>query len=567
MRKNNNIKSMPKSVPKKGKAKAMNTRTRKTSKKVKKGSSFKTYLPKTSATKRNLLIFVLIFGVLGLAYLMFSKAATVTLASLEAETMTLAAGAQKTSDGMAVVLSKNSTISGQFTISSSAVSLSIKSKGTQCSGAPQMIVKLLGSDGALIKSQSYNVDSPSFVDYSMPASVSSGTYNLTVSFANDFDQYKGKSQTLRCSRDLYVDKVIIYGEQVVSTLAACSDNSDNDGDGKIDFGTTSNNDPGCTSTSDTDETDSVAPAPSPTGATYTCSKELSPGGNVQSFVDSLTAGQTGCLRGGNYSASALRISKASTTLASYPGERATVNLPVEGEVADTGNFVKIKRINFTTTDNHTLRIYGDNVVLEDNEFTNSGNPESGACVGVGGSAYYAYNLTITRNIFKDCGGNTTNQNHAIYAAHFVGLTVTDNLFYGNGAYRIQLYPEADGAYVGHNIFDNQGSSRGGVVVSTETQHSRNHVIEKNIVINSITWAGIYINNSKPNLTNNQANYNCFYNNPAGNISGTFDKGAIGNITQNPLFVNAGARDYRLQTGSPCLSVVEYDTYAKILQYR
>ena len=54
----------------------------------------------------------------------------------------------------------------------------------------------------------------------------------------------------------------------------CSDTIDNDGDGKIDFGTGANNDPGCTSATDNDETDNpitdtmppmivpIAPAPS-----------------------------------------------------------------------------------------------------------------------------------------------------------------------------------------------------------------------------------------------------------------------------------------------------------------
>lgn len=308
---------------------------------------------------------------------------------------------------------------------------------------------------------------------------------------------------------------------------------------------------------------------------YTCTKTLSVGGGLQAFVDSLADGQIGCLRGGTHNANnttsttySLALSKPGVTLASTPGERATIDLKgLEAQVRPEGNRVVVRRIDFTTTDNHTIRVYGDNVVLEDNTFTNSGNAASGSCVGVGGSDKITVNLKIQRNIFKDCGSNSTNQNHGIYAAHFKTLTIVDNLFYGNGAYRIQLYPEADGAYVAHNIFDNQGAARGAVVISTETQYSRNHSLERNIVVNTANWGGLYVNNSKPNISGNKANYNCFFNNPTGNITGTFDQGTVGNITQNPLFVNAGARDYRLQAGSPCLSVVEYDTFAKITANR
>jgi hypothetical protein len=41
----------------------------------------------------------------------------------------------------------------------------------------------------------------------------------------------------------------------VQPPSQCSDGKDNDGDGKIDFGTGANNDPGCTSAADNDETD------------------------------------------------------------------------------------------------------------------------------------------------------------------------------------------------------------------------------------------------------------------------------------------------------------------------
>jgi len=56
------------------------------------------------------------------------------------------------------------------------------------------------------------------------------------------------------------------GTATSTSLPQCSDAQDNDNDGKIDFGSGPNNDPGCSSVYDTDETDPPPPPPPLTGS-------------------------------------------------------------------------------------------------------------------------------------------------------------------------------------------------------------------------------------------------------------------------------------------------------------
>lgn len=80
----------------------------------------------------------------------------------------------------------------------------------------------------------------------------------------------------------------------------------------------------------------------PASASALCSKVAAPNGSdsaagteaapyltVQRLVDSLNAGQTGCLRTGTYGGSALYMRKPDTALQSFPGERATLTAFLE----------------------------------------------------------------------------------------------------------------------------------------------------------------------------------------------------------------------------------------------
>lgn len=162
-------------------------------------------------SKRQLIVFAIIFGAIG-AYIIFrSMAATVTLATHEAETLTQPTGASIVSDasasgGKAILMTINGTANGTVSLSTAATQVSVKAKGTQCSGAPQIVIKV---DGTTI--QTASVSSSSWTDYTATTSLATGSHSVSVSFTNDFNAYKGKGNNLKCSRDLYVDKISFNG--------------------------------------------------------------------------------------------------------------------------------------------------------------------------------------------------------------------------------------------------------------------------------------------------------------------------------------------------------------------
>ena len=97
---------------------------------------------------------------------------------------------------------------------------------------------------------------------------------------------------------------------------ACSNGSDDDGDGKIDYPA----DPGCTSATDTDEQDAPAPTPVPTSVSATASSAtLNTGSYVSGGVSSLSADDGAYLRLASASGSVLwwgRITGVPNTLKS-----------------------------------------------------------------------------------------------------------------------------------------------------------------------------------------------------------------------------------------------------------
>ena len=98
---------------------------------------------------------------------------------------------------------------------------------------------------------------------------------------------------------------------------------------------------------------------------------------AQRLVDSLSAGQTGCLRAGEYTDSdeyVLRFGRAGTpgapiSVRSYPGERARLVGIVH--VPSSADHVRLAHVDIEGTgDKNTVKIYASDVVIEGNDITN-----------------------------------------------------------------------------------------------------------------------------------------------------------------------------------------------------
>jgi hypothetical protein len=168
--------------------------------------SLKKFLKKP---RSRLIVFVFVFGIIGILALLLTRAATINLATVEGETMTIAAGTSVISDttasgSKALKYAANATSSGQFSLAQDSTSFTVRAKGSQCSGSPQMVVKVDGN-----QVQTSSVSSTSWTDYSTSLKLVSGSHSVEISFPNDYTAYRGKGGNIKCSRDLIVDKVTV----------------------------------------------------------------------------------------------------------------------------------------------------------------------------------------------------------------------------------------------------------------------------------------------------------------------------------------------------------------------
>ncbi|USN97075.1 MAG: hypothetical protein H6797_02695 [Candidatus Nomurabacteria bacterium] len=150
-----------------------------------------------------------------------SSPAKVTTSNVEAEIMSLyqEGGSSVVSDsaasgGKAVRMTSNST-SSTAAQTGTLEKVSVRARGDQCLGAPNVQVKV---DGKVIGTQS--VSATSWKDYSFPVTLSSGNHRLDVSFTNQFSLNLLFWKV--CTRALYLDKASFTS----SSTAASVEHSD-----------------------------------------------------------------------------------------------------------------------------------------------------------------------------------------------------------------------------------------------------------------------------------------------------------------------------------------------------
>jgi hypothetical protein len=296
---------------------------------------------------------------------------------------------------------------------------------------------------------------------------------------------------------------------------------------------------------------------------------------VQRLADSLSAGQTGCLRRGTYDQVSkdgyvLRVNHGGSsgrpiTIRSYPGERATlvgVVYIVNGSDNVTLSALDIVGIG----GQNTIQVHAADVIVQDSDITNSWRGNSCMILGDNSGSGQALRPIIRRNRFHECGSpGNGNHDHGIYVGNALDGQIVDNLFWNLMAYAIHLYPNAQRTLVAHNVIDGDAPSiRGGVLFGGETGWvSNNNTVEYNIIsyartYNLESWWG-----GSPG-TGHVARYNCRWGGGKGNVSPRAQGfAAYGNVTVPPDFVDRRRHDYRLRAASGCLGVVRRDTAAAL----
>jgi parallel beta-helix repeat protein len=305
---------------------------------------------------------------------------------------------------------------------------------------------------------------------------------------------------------------------------------------------------------------------SPSGSDSAAGTADAPYQTANKLANSLSAGDTGCLRTGTYIQD-VRMGEggeagAPVTLTSYPGERAKV----------VGRFYVPKNSNYVTVSNLDLNgtpaqgtnddndpsptINAENVSFTGNDVTNDHNA---ICFLVGTTGWgAAKNTLIDGNRIHDCGRlPAENHAHGIYVELSTDATITNNVIYDNADRGVQLYHDAQGTKISGNVIDGNGE---GILFSGDYGYaSSNNIVEDNIITNSVARANIesWYPEDNPIGHGNVVRDNCIsggrQDDGNGGVSSPWGfKLEGGNVlSKSPKFVDRDAKDFRLQAGSPC----------------
>lgn len=241
-----------------------------------------------------------------------------------------------------------------------------------------------------------------------------------------------------------------------------------------------------------------------------------PFATAQRLADSLSPGETGCLRAGTYTGIEIepddrpgyaetKLTTPQTTLASFPGERARLMnrlwIAASGITVANLDLVGTNPSRFVAS---SLTIGGQRgsepitaVRVVGNDITNDNQR---ICVGLGAPGYGRPSSTVIEaNRVHDCGvyeyppdatapppgeefTGHWNEDHGIYVGLADDTVIRRNLIYDNASRGVQLYPDSQRTQVVGNVIDGNGE---GVAMGGDAETaSSGNLIERNLITSS-----------------------------------------------------------------------------------
>ena len=310
---------------------------------------------------------------------------------------------------------------------------------------------------------------------------------------------------------------------------------------------------------------------SPNGSDAAAGTEAQPFRTVQKLADSLSAGQTGCIRAGTYAQSVTVARGGSSgqpvTLRSYPGEKATL----------VGRFVIRKGADFVTVEDLYLdgrntnklpspTVNANDAVFRRNDVTNgytaicfllgASNVDSSVTYG------RAARPRVEQNRIHNCGRlPPTNHDHGIYVEGADDAHIEGNWIYDNADHGIHLYPDAQRTTITGNVID--GNMNGLIFSGDIGIASNGNVVERNVLTNPKVRFNVesWWPDGNPKGQGNVFRRNCVH----GSARMDYGTGGINtsgggftpseNVVVDPLYANRAEKDFRLRLDSPCRGLV------------
>ena len=281
---------------------------------------------------------------------------------------------------------------------------------------------------------------------------------------------------------------------------------------------------------------------------------------VQRLADKLRPGQVGCVRGGVYREDVKikhggRGGAQRLTIQSYEGERAT--LVGRLYLPRAAAFVTVAQMNLDGRNRSSLP--SPTVNSQDAQFIGDDvtNEHTGICFILGSSGYgRAKRTVISASRIHDCGREPShNEDHGIYVAESDGARITNNVIFKNVDRGIQLFPDAQGTVIEHNVIDANGE---GITFSGDGTTSSNSLVEYNVITNAKIRYDIesYYPDGTPHGVNNVVRNNCIFGGAHGAIGEEVGYTARpGNKTINPQYANVAGGNYAIPSANPCASYV------------
>jgi parallel beta-helix repeat protein len=302
---------------------------------------------------------------------------------------------------------------------------------------------------------------------------------------------------------------------------------------------------------------------SPSSAAGPCDEIATPGpGAAQQLVDSLSPGQTGCLRAGLYEGN-VKVSRPGVTLTRYASDRAIV----KGRfwVAEGADNVTVEGLYLDGTNPNILpspTINADGVTFRRNDVTNY---HRSICFALGHPDWgRADDTTIEFNRIHNCGRlPATNHDHGIYVTTASNTLIRGNWIYDNADRGIQLYPDAQNTVITGNVIDGNGQ---GIIFSGEFGVASNgNVVEGNVIANSKLRNNVesWYPPGNPIGRNNVVRNNCVkggaYDEGNGGIGDQRGFKVVETVRTKPSYSSRSTKDFRLVAGSPCRDLLAYRT--------